>query len=79
MYRLEKQGYIIKNCLMGMKFQSRYHLCSYNKTKDALISQIYFWNRALHVLDSFSVHHQESSTVRGLLEKYPTVFFYANT
>ena len=26
-------------------------------------SQIYFWNRTLHVLDSFSVHHQESSTV----------------
>jgi len=28
-----------------------------------LISQMYFWNRALHVLDRFSVHHQESSTV----------------
>jgi len=27
------------------------------------ISQIYFWNRTLHVSDSFSVHHQESSTV----------------
>ena len=26
-------------------------------------SQIYFWNRTLHVLDRFSVHHQESSTV----------------
>jgi len=24
-------------------------------------SQIYFWNRTLHVLDRFSVHHQESS------------------
>jgi len=31
--------------------------------QDALISQIYFWNRTLHVSDSFSVHHQESSTV----------------
>jgi len=30
---------------------------------DALIPQIYFWNRTLHVSDSFSVHHQESSTV----------------
>jgi len=29
---------------------------------DFLISQIYFWNRTLHVWDSFSVHHQESST-----------------
>jgi hypothetical protein len=37
---------------------------SYNKTnKMALISQIYFWNRTLHVSDRFSVHRQESSTV----------------
>jgi hypothetical protein len=36
---------------------------SYNKNqRDALISQIYFWNRTLHVLDRFSVHLQESST-----------------
>jgi len=26
-------------------------------------SQIYFWNRTLHVSDRFSVHHQGSSTV----------------
>jgi len=26
-------------------------------------SQIYFWDRTLHVSDSSSVHHQESSTV----------------
>ena len=31
--------------------------------RDSLISQIYFWNRTLHVSDSFSVHQQESSTV----------------
>jgi hypothetical protein len=31
--------------------------------RDALISQIYFWNRTLHVSDRFSVHQQESSTV----------------
>jgi len=31
--------------------------------RDTLISQIYFWNRTLHVSDRFSVHHQESSTV----------------
>jgi len=37
---------------------------SYNKTNEmALISQIYFWNGTVHVSDSFSVHHQESSTV----------------
>ena len=31
--------------------------------RDALISQIYLWNRTLHVSNRFSVHHQESSTV----------------
>jgi len=37
---------------------------SYNKNqRDALISQIYFWNRTLHVSDRFIVHRQESSAV----------------
>ena len=31
--------------------------------REALISQIYFWNRTLYVSDSTSVHHQESSNV----------------
>ena len=31
--------------------------------RHALISQIYYWNRTLHVSNSVSVHHQESSTV----------------
>jgi len=31
--------------------------------RDALISQIYFRNRTLHVSGSFSVQNQESSTV----------------
>jgi hypothetical protein len=30
---------------------------------DTLISQIYFWNKTLHVSDSSSVHHQEFFTV----------------
>ena len=30
---------------------------------DALISQIYFWNKTLHVSGSSSVHHQEFFTV----------------
>jgi len=30
---------------------------------DALISQIYFWNKTLHVSDSSSVPHQEFFTV----------------
>jgi len=37
---------------------------SYSKTKwDALISQIYFCNRTLHVSDRSSVYRQETSTV----------------
>jgi len=28
-----------------------------------LIPQIYFWNKTLHVSDSSSVHHHDSSTV----------------
>ena len=35
----------------------------YKNQRDALISQIHFWIRTLHVSDSFSVHHQVSSTV----------------
>jgi len=31
--------------------------------RDALIYQLYFWIRTLHVSDSVSVHHQECSTV----------------
>ena len=30
---------------------------------DALMSQIYFWNKTLHVSDSSSVHHQEFFTI----------------
>ena len=42
---------------------------SYNKTKkNALIFQIYFRNRTLHVSDSFSVHHQDSSTVHTAID-----------
>jgi hypothetical protein len=33
------------------------------KSTRCTISQTYFWNRPLHISDSFSVHHQESSTV----------------
>jgi len=35
--------------------------------EEALISQIYFWNKPLHVSDSFSVHHQEIFTVHSVL------------
>ena len=34
-----------------------------NTKLDALISQIHFWNRTLHVSDCSSVHHQEFFTV----------------
>ena len=37
---------------------------SYNKNQlDALISQIYFWNKTLHASDNSSVHHLEFFTV----------------
>ena len=35
----------------------------YYNQLDVLISQIYFWNKTLHVSDSSSVHHQELFTV----------------
>ena len=34
----------------------------WNCQRDALISQIYSWNKTLHVSDSSSVHHQEFFT-----------------
>jgi len=34
---------------------------------DAIISQIYFWNKILHVSDSSSVHHQEFFTVKSVM------------
>jgi len=37
--------------------------CSYSKNQpDTLISQIYFWNKTLHISDSSSVHHQQFFT-----------------
>jgi len=47
-----------------MQTGPRVVICSYNKSeRDALIYQIYFWNRTVHVSDGISVHHQEPSTV----------------
>ena len=43
---------------------TKFHPYSYNINQlDALISQIYFWNKTLHVSDSSSVHHQKFFTV----------------
>jgi len=39
-----------------------------------MISQIYFWNKILHVSDSSSVHHQEFFTVHAAI---PTGFLTA--
>jgi hypothetical protein len=46
------------------------------KKKDALIYQIYLWNKTLHVSDRFSLHHRESSTVYTALGIRHTGFFY---
>jgi len=42
-------------------------------TVDALISQIYFWNKNLHVSGNSSVHHQEFFTVH-IVMVYVTQF-----
>ena len=45
-------------------------LIPYNKNQlDALISQIYFCNKTLHVSDSSSVHHQEFFTLHTASEQ----------
>jgi hypothetical protein len=36
---------------------------SYNKTNEMQYFTNLFWHRILHVLDRFTVHHQESVTV----------------
>jgi len=49
---------------------------SSNKNQlDALITQIYFWNKILHVSDSSSVHHQEFFTVNTAMV-YVIQFFW---
>jgi len=49
---------------------------------DALISQIYFWNKTLHVSDSSSVHHQEFFTVHAtmvyVIQVFLTTMLYVN-
>ena len=45
---------------MDMEFDVQVTVqCDKQNQLDALISQIYFWNKTLHVLDTSSVHHQE--------------------
>jgi len=53
-------------CMNGVCHTGLLTACKWDQGKnqlDALISQIYFWNKTLHVSDSSSVHHQEFSTV----------------
>ena len=38
-------------------------ILTHTRQLDVLISQIYFWNKTLHVTDSSSVHHQQFFTV----------------
>ena len=61
--KAEGQGgnYMQNKYKLTSKYVLRYILII--NQRDALISQIYFWNRTLHVSDRFSVHHQECSTV----------------
>ena len=47
----------------GKNVEQQTNMFPQQNQRDALISQIHFLNRTLHVSGSFSVHHQESSTV----------------
>ena len=49
---------------MNEEALARVGLQGHRKKKYALISQIYFWNKILHVSDSSSVHYLEFSTVQ---------------
>ena len=49
------------NCFMKRP-KYKYSVLVIKKTR-CTISQIYFWNKILHVSDSSSVHHQEFFTV----------------
>jgi len=48
---------------------------SCNKTNSALISQIYFWNKTVHVSDNSSVLHQEFFTVHTTMVYVIQVFW----
>jgi len=56
-------GHKINQILLHSAERASWYILIIKPTRCALISQIYFWNRTLRVLDRFSVHHQESSTV----------------
>ena len=48
--------------------------CVLIKLKRCTNSQIYFWNRTLHVSDRFFVHHHESNTVHTAISICHTGF-----
>jgi len=56
--------FINRSCShLGSRLHNVVFILIINQT-DALISEIYFWNKTLYVSDSSSVHHQEFFTVR---------------
>jgi len=62
-YRMNKQLELRIQCQMLLKTERILII----KPTAALISQIYFWNKTLHVSDSSSVHHREFNTVHTAL------------
>jgi hypothetical protein len=44
----------------------------YQNQPDTLISEIYFWNKSLHVSDSSCVHHQEIFRPEPVLQAVST-------
>jgi hypothetical protein len=57
---------------VDINFEWFYRTVLIIKPRRCTISQIYFWNRTLHVSDSFSVHHHESCTVHTAIGIFHT-------
>ena len=67
---------VISYCQNSVKLRGK--IC-YNKTNQLhLLSQIYFWNKTLHVSESSSVHPQEFFTVHTAMVYIPYVYIYTH-
>jgi len=62
--KVQTHCFIRQLSYISYEFHKAYNFILLQKNPlDALISQIYFWNKTLRVSDSSSVHHQEFFTV----------------
>ena len=63
MLRIVPLSIIRSFSLYTQQWYMSYRFANSLRAGDALISQIYFWNKTLHVSDSSSAHHREFFTV----------------